>query len=142
MFRNVIKHEWDAKAKKTMAEDNIYCKIELIKNPSTGQIMLTTHLNPNAPNITIEEHAISWTPNLEEQQFLIDAISLLKKQQHHPLVTFRKKSNTLPNTQYYEEHIDSINQKIDDLPYAKNQTNQRQTTQTIEEIIRQNTKPI
>lgn len=142
MFRNVTNHEWDVKAKKTMAEDNLYCKIELIKNPSTGHITLTTHLNPNAPNITLEEHAISWTPTLEEQQFLIDAISLLQKQQQQPLVTFRKKSTTIPAIQQSEENIDSINQKIDELPYAKNQTDQKQTTQTIEEIIRQNTKPI
>lgn len=139
MFQKYKKSQRDAKAKKTMSKDNIYCKIELIRHPSTGQMSLTAHLNPNAPNITMEEHAISWTPTFEEQRFLIDAISLLGKQQHQPIVTFRKKYTTDEEDYPDNENIDNINQKIDDLPRSNNQT-EKKPTHTIEEIIRQNTK--
>src|SRR6056297_1649146 len=101
-----------------MTQHNIYCKIELIKDSNTGQMSLTAHLNPQATNITIDEHTISWTPTHEEQQFLIDAIHLLKNQQQSPVVTFTKKQ---PNSHLHEKQkkdneIESINQTIDNLP--------------------------
>lgn len=130
---------WDAKAKKTMSEDNIYCKIELIKNPSTGQMSLTAHLNPNAPNISTEEHTISWSPTYDEQQFLMEAISLIQKQDQKPIVTFTKRIKNTPATSPSHNSIDNINQKIDNLPFSKNELEQ-QTSKTIAEIIQQNIK--
>jgi hypothetical protein len=131
---------WDAKAKKIMSEDNIYCKIELIKNPSTRQISLTAHLNPNAPNISTDEHTISWSPTFDERQFLIEAISLIHKQEQEPIVTFTKKIKNTTVTPPTNNSIDTINQKIDDLPYSKNQIDKQQPSKTIEQIIKQNIK--
>lgn len=127
-----------------MSKDTIHCKIELIKDSSTGQMTLTAHLNPQAANIQVDEQTISWTPTHEEQQFLIDAIGLIQKQKHQPLVTFTKKTNenTQTNIDNTTETIDSINQTIDNLPSTQQHKNQNDlhTSATIEEIIKQNTK--
>jgi hypothetical protein len=132
------------KAKKPMKKEDIYCKIELIKDKTTGKMMLTTHLNPQAPNVITDEHTVSWTPTFEEQHFLIDAISLIKEQQHQPLVTFTKKDKQQSlgkNERTNPETIDSINRTIDNLPFAKIDINNRQhATETIENIIKQNAK--
>lgn len=126
-----------------MRKADIFCKIELVKDKNSGNITLTAHLNPQAPNVLTEEHTISWTPTFEEQKFLIEAISLVNKQQQQPLVTFSKK-NIQPA---YKEHpptpesIESINQTIDNLPMASKHSNQLSaTTETIENIIKQNIK--
>ena len=126
-----------------MSKESIHCKIELVKD-STGQMMLTAHLNPQASNVKTDEHTISWTPTQEEQQFLTDAIGLIQKQQQQPLVTFTKKinENTQKNINRPSETIDSINQTIDNLPSTSPPQNQQDhhTSKTIEEIIKQNTK--
>ena len=123
-----------------MSATNIHCKIELVKDVSTNQITFTIHLNPQASNIKNEEHTISWTPSVEEQIFLIDTIKLLQDQKDHPLVTFRKKNNTMPKKETQVETIETINQTIDNLPKLRNDnTNQTQKTEeTISEIINQN----
>jgi hypothetical protein len=126
-----------------MAQHNIYCKIELIKDPNTGQLSLTAHLNPQATNITTDEHTISWTPTHEEQQFLIDAIHLLKNQQQSPVVTFTKKQpkSHIHEKQKKDNEIESINQTIDNLPVNKKESTQKNYGQdTIDHIIKQNTK--
>ena len=126
-----------------MAQRNIYCKIELIKDPNTGQMSLTAHLNPQATNITTDEHTISWTPTHEEQQFLIDAIHLLKNQQQSPVVTFTKKQpkSHIHEKQKKDNEIESINQTIDNLPVNKKESTQKNYGQdTIDHIIKQNTK--
>ena len=131
------------KASYSMKEDNINCKIELIKNPTTGRMSLTAHLNPQAPNITTDEHTISWTPTHEEQEFLIDAIHLLKNQQQSPIVTFSKKDDVSSKQERkpIDGDIESINQTIDDLPRASSKLHKKtHSTDTIEHIIKQNTK--
>lgn len=124
-----------------MRKADIFCKIELIKDKNSGSITLTAHLNKQAPNVSSEDHTISWTPTFEEQKFLMDAISLVNKQQQQPIVTFSKK-NTQPS--YKEqpsspESIETINQTIDNLPFARTKK-EPNTTETIENIIKQNIK--
>ena len=134
------------KAKESMKKEDIYCKIELVKDKTTGKMMLTTHLNPQAPNVITDEHTVSWTPTFEEQHFLIDAISLIKEQQHQPLVTFTKKEKLQSfkkESKDTTETIDSINQTIDNLPYVTKEKEPnafQHATKTIENIIKQNTK--
>ena len=132
------------KAKKSMSKTDIYCKIELVKDKNTGKMMVTAHLNPQAPNIITNEQSISWTPTFEEQHFLMDAIALLKKQQDQPIVTFTKKNSTyLKNEQSTNnDTIETINQTIDKLPTYRNQleTDKTPAHKTIEHIIKQKTK--
>ncbi|HMA82975.1 MAG TPA: hypothetical protein VKP59_01965 [Candidatus Thermoplasmatota archaeon] len=126
-----------------MAQSNIYCKIELIKDPNTGQLSLTAHLNPQAKNITTDEQTISWKPTREEQHFLVDAIHLLKNQQQSPVVTFTKKQpkSHIHEKEIADNEIESINQTIDNLPVNKTESTQKEHGQdTIEQIIKQNTK--
>ena len=56
-----------------MPDGNIYIRLEIAKDPITNTLTLITHLNPNAPNITIRENSISWRPTAEEQKFLSQA---------------------------------------------------------------------
>ena len=131
------------KANYFMTKDNINCKIELIKDPITGRMSLTAHLNPQSPNITTDEHTISWSPTQEEQQFLVDAIHLIKNQQPSSVVTFTKKQlNTCKDKQETEtDEIESINETIDNLPVDNNKSTQKEyRSDTIEKIIKQNTK--
>ncbi|RLF40448.1 MAG: hypothetical protein DRN12_05405 [Thermoplasmata archaeon] len=56
-----------------MPDGNIYIRLEIAKDPITNTLTLITHLNPNAPNITLRENSISWKPTAEEQKFLSQA---------------------------------------------------------------------
>jgi hypothetical protein len=126
-----------------MRKADIFCKIELIKDKNSGNITLTAHLNPQAPNVFTDEHTISWTPTFEEQTFLIDAILLLNKQQKKPIVTFSKKKSQSVYSEAPEtpESIESINQTIDNLPVASKDMNHFSANNgTIEQIIKQKSK--
>ncbi len=57
--------------------ENIYIKIEIRKDPVTGQLNLITNFDPNAPNFIKDENGFKWAPTPEERDFINEAFEML-----------------------------------------------------------------
>ena len=88
-------------------DKSIHIKLELTKNPQEKTLTLTVHLNPNAPNIITHEDHISWTFTREEQDFLYDAITILRNKKPFPTPAPHK---TTPTTYPPQTTDDAINE--------------------------------
>ena len=111
---------------------NIFCKIELIKK-GIHSLHLNIHLNPEAPNIHEEHSSITWTPTIEEQDFLIDVLSLIEHQKKNKHMTFSTRTqintkdtlesqidntleqNTRRNLQKEDKKVDTIDKRIEQI---------------------------
>ena len=58
----------------------IHIRLEISKDPMTGQLTLLTRFDPNAPNFLREENGFSWCPTQEERKFLNEAFNMVLKQ--------------------------------------------------------------
>jgi len=59
--------------------ENIHIKLEIARDPTTGNLSLMTKFDPNAPNFTKDENGFSWTPTKEERDFLNEAFEMIQK---------------------------------------------------------------
>ncbi len=59
--------------------ENIHIRIEISRNPLTGQLNLMTRFDPSAPNFTKDENGFSWSPTKEEREFINEAFELIRK---------------------------------------------------------------
>lgn len=59
--------------------ENIHIKLEISRDPMTGNLNLMTRFDPNAPNFTKDEDGFSWAPTKEEREFLNEAFDLIQK---------------------------------------------------------------
>lgn len=60
-------------------DDNVYIKVEVGRNPDTGKLCIMTRFDSDAPNFFDEENGFSWSPTLEERQFLNEAFKMIRK---------------------------------------------------------------
>lgn len=58
---------------------NIHIKLEISRDPNTGNLNLLTRFDPNAPNFIKDENGFSWSPTNEERQFLNEAFDMIQK---------------------------------------------------------------
>ena len=59
--------------------ENIHIKLEIARDPSTGQLNIMTRFDPNAPNFIKDEGGFSWSPTKEEREFLNEAFEMILK---------------------------------------------------------------
>ena len=59
--------------------ENIYIKIEINKDPSTGQINLIARFDPNAPNFIKDENGFWWIPTSEERKFINESFEMIQR---------------------------------------------------------------
>ena len=87
-------------------QNNIYVKIQLEKDDLTGNLILRTQFDPNAPNFFQDNDQISWCPTTEEIEFLNETFNLLSKKQRK-----QRSQNNNDELSLVEETIDTIAQK-------------------------------
>ena len=58
---------------------NIHIRLEIGRDPMTGNLNLMTIFDPDAPNIIKDENGFSWAPTKEERDFLNEAFELIQK---------------------------------------------------------------
>ncbi|HDM67246.1 MAG TPA: hypothetical protein ENG62_02535 [Thermoplasmatales archaeon] len=80
-------------------ERNIYIRLEVARDPSSNSLTLITHLNPNAPNVTLRENSISWKPTLEEQKFLMQAFQFFS--------SYKTSNQWTPRSNNYDQRVES-----------------------------------
>jgi len=113
-------------------KNNIFIKVELTKESSSKNLTLTIHINPHAPNIVNHEDHISWIFTEEEQDFLYDAIVLIRNKQLITSPTTQQKTIRSPN--YPQTTDDAINETIE--KHTRTQTYTPNTQETIDTIIK------
>jgi len=59
--------------------ENVYIKLEIGRDPETGQLNIMTKFDPNAPNFIKDETGFSWSPTKEEREFLNEAFEMIIK---------------------------------------------------------------
>jgi len=57
--------------------ENIFIKIEICKDPITGQLNLVTRFDTTAPNFIKDETGFSWSPTPQERAFLDEAFEMI-----------------------------------------------------------------
>lgn len=58
---------------------NIHIRLEISKDPHSGEINLMTRFDDNAPNFTKDENGFRWFPTDEEREFLNEAFDMISK---------------------------------------------------------------
>jgi hypothetical protein len=59
--------------------ENIHIRLEISKDPTSGEINLLTRFDPDAPNFTKDETGFKWYPTSEERAFLNEAFDMILK---------------------------------------------------------------
>ena len=102
--------------------DTVSMKLELCKPINGETLTITAHLNPHAPNINTFEDHISWTFTKEEQDFLFDALQLIRSStitptntQHHII---RNKTNTNDIDTQINETIQKHSPSVQTQPFV------------------------
>jgi hypothetical protein len=62
--------------------DNIYVSLQLQKDETSGELLLSIQFDQDAPNFSKDDNAISWCPTIEELDFVSEAFGMLAKGKH------------------------------------------------------------
>jgi hypothetical protein len=63
-------------------QENIYVALQLEKDVTSGELMITIQFDRNAPNFFTNKNIISWCPTREELDFVNEAFGALTKGKH------------------------------------------------------------
>jgi hypothetical protein len=77
--------------------ENIYIKLGLEKNFTTGKLQINIQFNTDAPNFTKDKDVYNWCPSHEEWSFVNEAFEVLAKGHDY---TYKK------NAHYEQKEID------------------------------------
>lgn len=59
--------------------ENIHIRLEIGKDPTSGELHLMTRFDTNAPNFIKDENGFRWCPTSEEREFLNEAFEMVLK---------------------------------------------------------------
>jgi len=58
-------------------KDNIFVKLQIEKDTQSGGLTLGIYFDRNAPNLSTEKDTISWSPTLEEIDFITETFEMI-----------------------------------------------------------------
>ena len=58
-------------------DDKIHIKLEIRKDKASGELMITAHFDPNAPNFAKDKNNYFWWPTVEEKNFFNEVFELV-----------------------------------------------------------------
>jgi hypothetical protein len=58
-------------------KDNIFVKLQIEKDTQSGGLTLGIYFDRNAPNFSTERNTISWSPTLEEIDFITETFEMI-----------------------------------------------------------------
>ena len=93
-------------------QGNIYVKIQLEKDDRSGELVIKTQFDPNAPNFIYDKNEISWYPTSEEIEFINDALQLMAK---HGIKDMHSVKKERPLSSPEEETGEAIETETTDL---------------------------
>jgi hypothetical protein len=63
-------------------QENIYVSLQLDKNITSGELVISIQFDRNAPNFFTNKNTISWCPTNEELDFINEAFGVITKGKH------------------------------------------------------------
>lgn len=100
--------------------DNIFVKLQIEKDESSGELMLNIHFNKDTPNFVTDKDVISWCPTIEEINFVNEAFEMISKRKNCKQGKKVNENNTNPHgekkTDDYsnEEKVDNFKPEKED----------------------------
>lgn len=106
--------------------NNIFVKLQIERDQNSGNLTINVHFDKNAPNFWPDKDDISWSPTLEEIDFIEETFQLIPKHKSH-VSTRPKQSKTQtvspPLEKKQEEPIaPSAEAKTEDFETSKPET--------------------
>ena len=59
--------------------ENIFISLQLRKDQTSGGLLLDIHFNKDAPNFTMDPENVTWSPTIEELDFIAEVFDLIAK---------------------------------------------------------------
>lgn len=103
--------------------ENIFIKLGLEKNFSTGKLSINIQFDPSSPNFNKDKDVYSWCPTTEEWAFFNEAFELIQKAQHSQFSetktdtrtdTRNNSSDAIDNKPRYSDKVDEYVVKADE----------------------------
>jgi len=63
--------------------NNIFVKLQIERDQNSGNLLLNVHFDKSAPNFWTDKDDISWSPTLEEIDFIEETFGLIPKHKGH-----------------------------------------------------------
>jgi len=63
--------------------DNIFVRLQIERDHNSGNLMLNVHFDKKAPNFLLDKDNISWSPTLEEMDFIEETFGIIPKNKRH-----------------------------------------------------------
>ena len=60
-------------------DEKIHIRLEIGRDPTSGELTLMTRFDLNAPNFRQDENGFNWSPTQEERDFLNKAFEMIHK---------------------------------------------------------------
>jgi len=60
-------------------DKNIHIRLEIGKDPSSGEMTIMTRFDTSAPNFKKDDNGFRWFPTEEEREFLNEAFDMVNK---------------------------------------------------------------
>lgn len=103
--------------------DNIFVKLQIERDQNSGNLTINVHFDKNAPNFWPGKDDISWSPTLEEIDFIEETFQLIPKHKSH-VSTRPKQSKTQtvpPPSEKKEEKpvTETVEAKTEDFETSK-----------------------
>jgi hypothetical protein len=100
--------------------DNIFLKLQIEKDASSGDLILNIHFNKDTPNLITEKDEISWCPTVEEINFVNEAFDLIAKNKGFKQKKVHIESNSPPEEKKPDDKNKSSNDEKGNESKAEN----------------------
>ena len=95
-------------------DDNVFIKLQIEKSRHAEGLMLAINFDKNAPNFSVDNNMISWTPTFEELDFVIETFGIISKRKNREdthLKEIRDDASHFPSDNKPEESFSESSEK-------------------------------
>jgi len=82
---------------------NVFIKLQIEKNQHSKGLMIKINFDRDAPNFSIDERGINWTPNFEELDFVIETYEVISNNKNKIEKSNDEIKNTIPEDLPYND---------------------------------------
>ena len=76
--------------------ENVFIKLQIEKDHSSGDLMLILNFDKNAPNFLVDKDTIRWSPNSEELDLVMETYEITSKKKNRVERYDEEVRNTIP----------------------------------------------
>ena len=77
-------------------KENVFIKLQIEKDYSSGDLMLVLNFDKNAPNFSIDADTIRWAPTFEEMDLVMETYEITSKKKNRVERCDEEVRNTIP----------------------------------------------